>query len=281
MTAPAQSRLRSGLNVAEWPGDGPPILALHGNTSTHQSWSRLAAGFPGRRIVAPDLRGRGGSMDIGGPYGLAQHARDAVSLMDELDLRDVLLVGHSLGAFIAPLVATDAAGRVTRMVLLDGGPPVKLPFFFVKRVVRMAFQRQAREVAEPFESVDALLNGQWGAMLRDHPEELAEIRTWLDASVVGPEGEKRLPVDPAAIPVDGLSTFFDSDVREAATHLGAPAHLLYATWGAKDGARPFYTPARAAELERRVAGLTTTHVEGSNHLTLLFRPEVAQAVAGS
>ena len=218
-------------------------------------------------------------MGVGGPYGLPQHAGDALSLMEEFDLRDVVLVGHSLGAFIAPLVARQATDRITRIVLLDGGAPVKLPFLFIKPVVRMAFQRQAREIAEPFESVDALLDGQWGAMLRSHPDEMAQIRGWLEASVIGPEGEKRMPVDPAALPADGLSTFFDPDVRDAALNLAVPAHLLYATWGGRDGARPFYTPPRAAELERQIAGLATTHVDGSNHLTIVFRPEVVAAVA--
>ncbi len=278
--AAAQSRLPSGLNFAEWPGEGPPILAIHGNTSTHHTWGRLASDFPDRPVIAPDLRGRGGSMEMGAPYGLPQHARDVVSLIEHLDLHGVVLVGHSLGAFISPLVARLAKDRVERMVLLDGGPPVGLPFFLVPPVVRMVFRRQAREAAEPFESVDALLEGQWGAMLQAHPAELEEIRGWLEASVVGPDGQKRLAVVPECLPVDGVSNFFDREVREAATHLACPAHLLYATWGSKDGGRPFYTPRRCADLERTIHGLTTAQVAGSNHLTLLFAPEVVQAVAG-
>jgi lipase len=278
--APAESRLASGVNVAEWPGGGPPIFALHGNTSTHHYWGRLAADFPQRRVVAPDLRGRGGSMHVGGPYGLPQHARDAAELMEQLDLRDVVLVGHSLGAFIAPLTAKLAGGRVARMVLLDGGPPVGLPFFLIRPVVRNVFRRQAREVAETFESVPALIDGPVGALLVNHPDELAQVSAWLAASVVGPDGHKTVAVAPEALPVDGVSNFFDPEVRSAATNLVCPAHLLYAAWGAKDGARPFYTPKRCAELERSIAGLRCTQVEGSNHLTLLFRREVVDAVAG-
>ena len=278
--APNEARLSNGLNVAEWPGEGPPILALHGSTSTHHTWSKLAADFPARRVIAPDLRGRGGSMAMGGPYGLTTHARDVQALIEARDLRDVVLVGHSMGGFISPLVAKLANGRVTRMVLLDGGPPVALPFFFVKPVVRMVFQRQARAVARPFESVDALVDGPWGSMLKNHPHELKVIAGWLAASAIGPDGRKTMAVVPESLPEDGVSSFFDPEIRRSSRELACPAHFLYASWGAKDGARPLYTPRWAAALQKSIPDLICTHVEGANHLTLLFRPEVAQAIAG-
>ena len=273
-----ERRLAAGLNVAEWAGDAPPIVALHGLTSTYHTWSKVAADFAERRVIAPDLRGRGGSMAMGGPYGLPRHAADVQAMLEELDLRDIVLVGHSMGAFIAPLVARYAKGRVTRMVLLDGGPPVALPFFFVRPLVRMVFQRQAREVAEPFESVPALIEGKFGAAVRDHAEARTATAEWLTASAIGPEGEKRAAVLPEAVSADGVSNFFDREVREAARNLAAPARLLYANWGGKDGARPFYTPQAAAKLEREIPRLRCSRVEGTNHLTLLFAPQVVEAV---
>jgi len=267
------------LNVAEWPGDGPPILALHGLTSTHHTWSKLAADLPDRRLIAPDLRGRGGSMDVGGPYGLPVHARDAVRLMEERDLSDIVLVGHSMGAFTAPLAAKLGGGRVARMVLLDGGPPVSLPFFFIRPVVRKVFERQALEVSVPFESVGELVSGKYGAPTRNHPEARAAVTAWLEASAEdGPDGDRVAPIVPDSVAVDGVSTFFDPAVRAAAQNLACPAHLLYATWGAHDGARPFYTPKVAAQRQESIANLSCTRVEGVNHVTLLFAPEVTQAV---
>ena len=273
-----ERRIGSGLNVGEWPGDGPPIVALHGLTSTYHTWSKLAADFADRRVIAPDLRGRGGSMAMGGPYGLPRHAADVQAMLEELDLRDFVLVGHSMGAFIAPLVARRAQGRVTRMVLLDGGPPVALPFLFVRPLVRMVFQRQAKEVAEPFESVPALIEGKFGDAVRGHAQAQSAAAEWLEASAIGLEGEKRAAIVPEAIPVDGVSNFFDGEVRNAARDLASPAQLLYASWGGKDGARPFYTPHAAAVLAREIPRLRCTRVEGANHLTLLFAPDVVEAV---
>ena len=279
-TPPDQRRLSTGMNVAVWPGDGPPILALHGLTSTHHTWGKLASDLSARNVIAPDLRGRGASMQMGAPYGLPNHARDIVALVDEMGLRDIVLVGHSMGAFLAPMVAARMQARVARMVLLDGGPPVGLPFYLIRPLVRMAFARQAREVGEPFGSVEEALDGPAGAAVSGRPDVREVVAGWLEESAVPIEGGRAAAVDTAAMPVDGVSNFFDREVREAARNLACPAGLLYAEWGARDGARPFYTPRSAAELERKIAKLGTRQVTGTNHLTLLFAPEVPLAVAG-
>ena len=266
--------------MADWEGAGPPILALHGATSTHHVWGRLADDIEERRIVAPDLRGRGGSLAMGHPFGLPSHARDLQRLLQEMDLGDVLLVGHSLGAFIAPLLARLEPGRITRMVLLDGGPPVQLPFFMTKPVVRMTFQRQANDISRPIATVEDLVHGRFGPMLKGHPEAQREVAGWLAASLIGREGAWHLPIDPAALPDDAVSSFFDPEVREAGSHPAVPAHLVYPSWGAKDGDRPLYSPKAAKALEASIPNLRTTLAKGANHLTLLFRPEVVAAVNG-
>jgi pimeloyl-ACP methyl ester carboxylesterase len=269
------------MNVAVWEGDGPPILALHGLTSTHHCWSPLANDLRDRLVIAPDLRGRGGSMAMGGPYGLPSHARDVVGLIDEMHLDGIVLVGHSMGAFVAPMVARRAGGRVTRCVLLDGGPPVALPFFLIRPLVRMALRRQAREAGEPFTSVDEALDGPAGVALNGHPDVRGTVASWLDDSAVTVDDGRAAAVDTAAIPVDGVSNFFDREVRDAARNLACPAQLLYAEWGARDGARPFYDLRAAASLARSIPHLTTRQVKAANQLTVLFAPEVRQAVAGA
>lgn len=58
------------LHVGDWGGARPVVLALHGITASHVSWTGVAARLTGCRLVAPDLRGRGRSRDLLGPYGL-------------------------------------------------------------------------------------------------------------------------------------------------------------------------------------------------------------------
>ncbi len=112
-------RLRSGdLEVAvhEW-GSGPALLILHGLGDDHRALRRLVPELSARhRVVAPDLRGHGGT-SLGHPDGsLGQLATDVVTLLDTLGLDRVDLVGFSLGGTISLQVAIQAPDRVRRLV---------------------------------------------------------------------------------------------------------------------------------------------------------------------
>ncbi|HYO18179.1 MAG TPA: alpha/beta fold hydrolase, partial [Dermatophilaceae bacterium] len=89
------------LRVGEWgPGDpaAPTVLAVHGITASHLAWAPIARACPTARVIAPDLRGRGRSAGLPGPYGMAHHAADLEAVIESLELPPALLVGHSMGA---------------------------------------------------------------------------------------------------------------------------------------------------------------------------------------
>src|SRR5688500_7391893 len=74
------------LHVATW-GDGPQIvLAAHGITANSRSFGAVAAALGQLRddvtLVAPDLRGRGRSGSLPGPYGITAHVDDCVRVLD-------------------------------------------------------------------------------------------------------------------------------------------------------------------------------------------------------
>ena len=88
------------LTVGVWEPTVPSahtILAIHGITASHLAWIAFAELFPDVRIIAPDLRGRGGSRELSGPWGMPQHAADMVDVLDAFDVDDALVVGHSMG----------------------------------------------------------------------------------------------------------------------------------------------------------------------------------------
>jgi pimeloyl-ACP methyl ester carboxylesterase len=90
-----------GTRIAyEQHGDGPPLVLLHGSSTTHRSWDAvcplLADEFT---LVVPDRRGRGESGDAE-EYSLAREIEDIRALVDALD-GDVSLFGHSFGGLIA------------------------------------------------------------------------------------------------------------------------------------------------------------------------------------
>jgi 3-oxoadipate enol-lactonase len=103
---------------------GAPVVLLHGTGSSSRTWDRFAAHLTaqGRRAVAVDLRGHAAS---GRPadYSLTAIRDDVLGLLDILDLRDVALVGHSVGGYAALAAALHSPDRIVRLVLEDPAAP--------------------------------------------------------------------------------------------------------------------------------------------------------------
>src|ERR1700761_9565110 len=85
------------LHYIEYPSDGPTILIMHGLTANAHAFDGLvAAGLsPAFRIISPDLRGRGLSDHPAFRYSIEDHARDIIGLLNHLQLKKVILAGHS------------------------------------------------------------------------------------------------------------------------------------------------------------------------------------------
>src|SRR5580692_2869546 len=97
-------------------------LAVHGITASAMCWPAVARALPANwTLHAVDLRGRGHSTDLPGPYGLDAHIADLRDVVVALGLDRPVLVGHSLGAYVALLTAHAHPGLFERLVLIDGG----------------------------------------------------------------------------------------------------------------------------------------------------------------
>src|SRR5215217_4118077 len=100
------------------------VVCLHGITAQHRAFNAAARDLgPSRGLVGVDLRGRGDSDKPESGYGLEAHATDVVRVLDHLGLESAVLVGHSMGGFVALKTALMFPERVRALVLLDGGWP--------------------------------------------------------------------------------------------------------------------------------------------------------------
>lgn len=108
------------------PADGQPVLALHGWLDNAMSFARLAPRLPQLRIVALDLAGHGlsGHRAPGAVYQLWDYALDALLVAEQLGWTRFALLGHSLGASVAMLLAAALPERVARLALIDGLLPL-------------------------------------------------------------------------------------------------------------------------------------------------------------
>jgi len=119
------------LHVGVWPGAAPALVAIHGGTSTHRVWAKVARALGGAAtVIAPDFRGAGGSFRAGPPFGLRAHADDVRRVFDHFGVERAVIAGWSLGGFIATNAAARLGARVRALVLVDGGVPLALPAGF-------------------------------------------------------------------------------------------------------------------------------------------------------
>ena len=101
--------------------DGTPIVFLHGYGDSWFSFSRLLPLLPARyRVFALDLRGHGDSDRPAEGYRVRDLADDVSAFLAVMDLDGAVLVGHSMGTFIAQQVALATPERLAGIVLLDG-----------------------------------------------------------------------------------------------------------------------------------------------------------------
>jgi len=109
------------LGALRWPGleGAPTVVAVHGITCNAWAWDALAHHLAGAaHLVAVELRGRNRSYDAPAPYGIAQHAADIASIVEQLG-GPLVLVGHSMGAHVVEMVAEQRPELVRDIVLID------------------------------------------------------------------------------------------------------------------------------------------------------------------
>lgn len=104
-------------------GEGPTLILLHGWCMSSAVFriqlDELATSF---RVLAPDLAGHGRSNRSAGGYGFEKYSRDLASLVQTLQLSDLLLAGWSLGAQVAIQALPLLRERVAGLVLIAGTP---------------------------------------------------------------------------------------------------------------------------------------------------------------
>jgi non-heme chloroperoxidase len=114
----------------DWgPKTAQPIFFHHGWPLSADDWDTQMLYFLGKgyRVVANDRRGHGRSSQVSDGHDMDHYAADAAAVVDQLDLRDAIHIGHSTGGGQATrYVALHGQGRVAKLVLIGAVPPLML-----------------------------------------------------------------------------------------------------------------------------------------------------------
>jgi lipase len=263
----------------------PVVVAVHGITLNHLVWAKVArtvlAEAPPTALAAPDLRGRVLSAGLPGPWGLRQHAADLVAVLDHLGVERAVLVGHSMGAFVAALVAADAPERVGGLALVDGGAPTT-----------------PAGDADPAELLEARLGSVVGRLRQTYANRDAYLAEWsahpafrdgidrdtraaLLADLAGSGFAWRSSINAEAVRADAAELLADQWVRDALLRTTCPAVVLRAACGPLDQPEPSIPSAAVDLLVAARPHTTVVDVPDTNHSTIVLGQAGAEAIAAA
>ena len=105
-------------------GRGPVVVLLHGYTQTSHMWKPLMPLLAASHtVIAPDLRGAGGSERAKDGYDKKTLAKDIRTLVRQLGHEQVQLVGHDIGLMVAYAYAAQYSKEVSKVILMDAFLP--------------------------------------------------------------------------------------------------------------------------------------------------------------
>lgn len=270
------------LHVGRW-GDGEQVVvAAHGITGNHRSWQGVARALgPDVSLVAPDLRGRGSSTKLPGPFGMHAHADDLVAILDHLGLDQAVLAGHSMGGYVATTAATVHPSRWSSVVLVDGGVALPLPRdvdpdAMLAGVLGPALARLEMTFASRSDYHDF-----WRAhpALTDPGAWTEDTEAWLDHDLVGAEPELHSSAVLRAVRFDGTELLVDKDVRNAFGDLTQPTVLLRAPRGLLNQVPPLLPDELIDPLRASWPIQMEMLVDDTNHYSILLSKRGARVVA--
>lgn len=269
MTEPKMIRAKGhGLEIqlAEWPGQGPPILAVHGLTANCRCWDAAAAALaPKNRVLAMDLRGRGLSDKPDTGYSLEHHCRDIEAVLNDLGLSKAVLMGHSLGAFIIMAFAAQYPERVAGLVLVDGGAQLS-PEQLAK--VALAIKPATDRLGQEFDSFEDYVSNLKGMDYLQPWTEAIETYFRYDSEQVGPKVRSR--INPLHIQEE-MTNLAATDLTQFYPKVKCPVLALRATQGLVTP-DDLVMPEDAAE--KLVNALPQTKVVSfkANHYSITMQP---------
>jgi pimeloyl-ACP methyl ester carboxylesterase len=274
VSAAAEQRIalpHLALHAQVW-GDAtlPSLVALHGWLDNAGSFARLAPLLAARyRVIALDLPGHGhsGHLAAGASYHYVDYVQAVLAAADALQLDRYGLLGHSLGAGIASLVAAASPERIERLLLIEGLGPLgddgshTLQRFRDALAPRGTHRKPLRVFRDVAQAVAAR------SMASGLPAEFA--RPIVERGLVEADGGWRWRSDPRLTRPSAIR-LAETQVHALLRGIAAPTALLLA--------QPATSYLPGALMQARaacVANITVSHLDGGHHLQLEHPADVA------
>lgn len=241
------------INYTDTGGNATPVVLLHAFPLNSGQWEDQIDALSDRfRFIAPDLKGFGGSdaPEDGSAYSMDDYADSVAGLLDHLGLQKVVLVGLSMGGYIAFAVLHRHRDRVSALVLADTRAEEDPPEGKEKRTKQQAMVRS--------EGTSSLIDALTGALIAEatlssKPDVVDRLRKLMDNPPAGFVGA-----------LEAMKKRPDSSGELAA--IDVPTLVIV---GEKDGVTP---PDAARKLNDAISGSRLVEIPGVGHLSNLEDP---------
>jgi pimeloyl-ACP methyl ester carboxylesterase len=241
-------------------GAGDALVLVHGAGTSSAIWHRVTPLLAdGRRVVAPDVPGYGGSPAAGRGFALEEVTDSLVAGLEQAHVAAPYdLVGHSMGGALAILLAARHPDRVRRLVLVAPAGLAAMPRVAAGLLGAVAapFAHARRTLATPLAGSALVRRLALAGVARDGARVPAEdARTVLASSA----GATRIG--------PGLASAATADLRDALASVRAPLGVV---WGEHD---PVIPPRRIDVIREARPGVELRVVPDTAHAPMLERPE--------
>jgi pimeloyl-ACP methyl ester carboxylesterase len=229
------------LNVESRGSGGTPVVFVHSFAGDLTHWNAQLEYFKTtRRVVAFDLSGHGKSPGAVGRYSIRELAKDVAEVADAQALEQFVLVGHSMGAFVATVYAGAHPRRVKALGLID--PPPAPGALSIEQLQQI----RAAVASDPFAAVEQFW--KQGAFRNSRPEVQVKLL----------EGLRHLPRSAAA---ELTESTLDFDATQLLRNFRAPKFAIVTP----DNDAPL-------SLHHAVPGIQHTVIKGTGHWIHLDKP---------
>jgi lipase len=268
------------LAFGYWPGRGEPIVALPGLTASYVSFAGLAECLAGRRaVLALDLRGRGDSDKPDGPYGMVQHAKDVAAAMRAMGLGPSVVVGHSMGGFVAAALAAQEPELVAGVVFIDGGYAPAIAAGGPQQGLDAALALRITQLRQAYPSREA-----YRQFWRGQPHFPAEdwgpwLEAFLDYELGGEEPELRPKASEGGVRADLMEGLQGEQMIARLKAIHIPVLMVRAPAGFVPGSPPLYADAMMEQMRTCVQTMEEELITGTTHYTIIMGKRGAARVA--
>ena len=262
-------------------GTGQPVLLIHGVTSSNRAFQLFADALiaRGKAPFAVDLRGRGDSNSLHGPFGMRQHAADMSAVIDHFGWNKVDVIGHSMGGFVAAALVGLYPDSVGEVVFADGGLPLPMPpgmtveqimpFVLGPAMTRLAMEFENKEAYRNYWKPQAAFAKGWSSVLDEY----------VDYDLRGSEPHMKAATNPQAVEDDSRDLFGDDLIVKSLQGLKKQSLFIKAERGLQNEEGGLYPMPVLDAVLPAYPMLTLEFLSDCNHYDMFLEATGAEKVA--